>query len=119
MSFPALHCAAPTRSDGISVVPLRAGQYKSIRVRDFTTSVQEDREGSTTQRRTSSALAGSKAGGVRRREGAGLSDCLTLRQGNCPYPRASTSFNGNKPTDTGEWHRSWLQSKLGERYQKA
>ncbi len=29
------------------------------------------------------------------------------------------SFNNGKPTDNGEWHRAWLGTKLGERYEKA
>ena len=29
------------------------------------------------------------------------------------------SFNRGNPTDTGEWHRDWLGTKLGERYASA
>jgi hypothetical protein len=93
-------------------------------VRDFTHPLFKEGQGKGAQRLAWDKLG---AGWLQKKEASaderarGLSDYVLTPcdKGIVRIRALPTTFNGNNPTASGEWHRAWLQLKLAERYQKA
>jgi hypothetical protein len=93
-------------------------------VRDFTHPLFKEGQGTGAQRLAWSRLG---SGWLRKKEASVAEKALRLSdyvltpcdKGMVRIRALPMTFNGNKPTSGGDWHRAWLQLKLAERYEKA